>query len=300
MSDDRYFDPWTPSTYLTYTVLERYESLESPFQKIEVFRAKDFGNVLALGGVTNVTERDESGYHEMIAHVPILAHANPERVLIIGGGDGGTLREVLRHPEVKKATMVDIDGEVIRLSKKYFPRLAEAMDDPRAEVIVGDGLAYVEEAAKAGETFDVILVDSTDPVDAAVELFTEHFYRNCAALLGESGILVPQSDSPVFYMDRVKDVVEKLGKIYANTSLYLGQVTAYPGGFWAYTLASQSVDPRSIELSEERVAALGDDLRYFNADVFRAAFALPNYVRRALKGEKNELPAICDTPENAK
>lgn len=295
MSQDRYFDPWTSNTHLTYTVLERYESFESPFQKIEVFRAADFGNVLALGGVTNVTERDESGYHEMLAHVPLLHHPNPRRVLIIGGGDGGTLREVLRHPEVEQAVLVDIDGEVIRVSREYFPKLAAAMDDPRAEVIVGDGLAYVEQAAAEGRSFDVILVDSTDPVDAAVELFTEKFYRQCAALLGEDGILVPQSDSPVFYMDRVRGVVQTLQRCFSQVSLYMGQVTAYPGGMWAYTLASQSVKPGQ-PVDPARVQALGDDLRYINAPLAQAAFCLPTYVQRGLEGTRVEMPSISEDP----
>jgi spermidine synthase len=295
MSGDRYFDPWTRNTHLTYTVLERYESFESPFQTIEVFRAADFGNVLSLGGVTNVTDRDESGYHEMLAHVPMLHHPCPKRVLIIGGGDGGTLGEVLKHPEVEEAVLVDIDGEVIRVSRQYFPRLASAMDHPKAKVIVGDGLAYVEEAAARGETFDVILVDSTDPVDAAVELFTEKFYRQCAALLGEGGILVPQSDSPVFYMDRVCGVVETLGRCFANVHLYMGQVIAYPGGTWAYTMASQQVRPGAAA-DPARVAALGDELRYFNEGIFQAAFAVPTYVSRALQGGRVALPSICDDP----
>ncbi len=293
----RYFDPWTKHTHLTFTVKQSYESFATPFQTIDVFEAEDFGTVLALGGVTNVTDRDESGYHEMLAHVPLLAHPNPKRVLIIGGGDGGTLREVLRHPEVERAVLVDIDGEVIRVARQYFPHLAVALDDPRAEVIVGDGLAYVEVAAAQGEHFDVILVDSTDPVDAAVELFTETFYRHCAKLLGEHGILVPQSDSPTFYLDRVTDVYRKLAGIFRNTSLYLGQVTAYPGGVWAYTAASQSVDVKLNTQRNDRIARLEPQLRYANGDFIQAAFALPTYVKRALAQEPGlNLPTLGDDP----
>ncbi len=293
----RYFDPWTKHTHLTFTVKEFYESFETPYQTIDVFEAEDFGTVLALGGVTNVTDRDESGYHEMLAHVPLLAHPNPKRVLIIGGGDGGTLREVLRHPEVELAVLVDIDGEVIRVARQYFPQCAVALDDPRAEIIVGDGLAYVEVAAAQGAHFDVILVDSTDPVDAAVELFTETFYRHCAKLLGEHGILVPQSDSPTFYLSRVTDVYAKLANIFRNTSLYMGQVTAYPGGVWAYTAASQTIDVRLNTQRNDRIARLEPQLRYANAEFIQAAFALPTYVKRALAGEPGlNLPALGDDP----
>ncbi len=297
MSQQRYFDPWTKHTHLTFTVKKFYESFESPFQKIEVFEAEDFGTVLALGGVTNVTDRDESGYHEMLTHAPLLAHPNPKQVLIIGGGDGGTLREVLRHPEVERAVLVDIDGEVIRVARQYFPQCAKALDDPRAEVIVGDGLAYVEIAAAQGGHFDVILVDSTDPVDAAVELFTEKFYRHCATLLGQQGILVPQSDSPTFYLGRVADVFHKLSDIFAHTSLYLGQVTAYPGGVWAYTAASQQIDVKEAIRHSDRSKRLDEQLRYANLDFIRAAFALPTYVQKALRGgDRLELPSLGDDP----
>ncbi len=293
----RYFDPWTQHTSLTYTVTEVYESFESPFQRIEVFEAKDWGTVLALGGVTNVTDRDESPYHELLAHVPMLSHPNPKRVLIIGGGDGGTLREVLRHPEVEEAVLVDIDGEVIRCARQYFPGLAVALDHPKAKVIVGDGLAYVQEAAEAGEKFDVILVDSTDPVDAAVELFTEVFYRDCGRLLGEHGILVPQSDSPAFNIDRVVAINEKLSGLFTHATPYFGQCMAYPGGYWSFTAASQATVAAASVPVAERFAALDGALRYLNADMFRAAFAIPEYVRRALAGEpKLDLPAVCDKP----
>jgi spermidine synthase len=293
----RYFDPWTRHTHLTFTVKQVYESFHTPFQKIEVFEAEDWGTVLALGGVTNVTDRDESGYHEMLTHVPLLAHPNPRRVLIIGGGDGGTLREVLRHPEVELAVLVDIDGEVIRCARQYFPQCAIALDDPRAEVIVGDGLAYVEVAAAQGVQFDVILVDSTDPVDAAVELFTETFYNHCAELLGEQGILVPQSDSPTFYLDRVTGVVDKLALIFRHTQLYLGQVTAYPGGVWAYTAASQGIDVRNSVQHTTRSKRLEPQLRYANLEFMKAAFALPTYVLRGLEhAEPLALPCLSDDP----
>lgn len=294
----RYLDPWTRHTHLTYTVTKIHEIFETPFQTVDVFEAEDWGTVLALGGVTNVTDRDESGYHEMLSHPALLAHPNPKRVLIIGGGDGGTLREVLRHPEVEKCVMVDIDGEVIRCGRQYFPQVAIALDDPRAEVIVGDGLAYVEEHAAAGGNFDVILVDSTDPVDAAVELFTEKFYRHCATLLGDQGILVPQSDSPTFYLDRVAHVYQTLSTIFQHTALYMGQVTAYPGGLWAYTAASQGIDVGAAQNpTSARVQALEAGMRYANGAFIQAAFALPTYVKRALAGEqKSELPSLSDTP----
>jgi spermidine synthase len=297
--EKRYFEPWTRHTHLTLTVKKFYESFETPFQRIDVFEAEDFGTVLALGGVTNVTDRDECGYHEMIAHPAMFAHPNPKRVLIIGGGDGGTLREVLRHPEVEEAVLVDIDGEVIRCARQYFAYMAAALDHPKAKVIVGDGLAYVEEAAAAGERFDVVLIDSTDPVDAAVELFTDAFYAQCGKLIGDSGILVPQSDSPVFYMDRTKANFERLGSLFTNATPYLGQTLAYPGALWTFIAATNGPKVGSVAMPEARIEAMEEELRYFNRDIAKAMFALPTYVKRALyNGPKHALPAMCDNPDD--
>ena len=285
----RYHDPWTKETTLSFTVLETLESFASPFQQIDVFETAEWGTVLALGGVTNVTDRDESPYHEMLAHVPMLAHPEPKQVLIIGGGDGGTLREVLRHDSVERAVLVDIDGEVIRCARQYFPHLASALDDPRAEVIVGDGLAYVRDAAASGAVFDVILVDSTDPVDAAVELFTKPFYEGCAQLLGDSGILVPQSDSPVFCMDRVKHIFDTLGSIFTHVSPYVGQCVAYPGGFWCFVGATNRASLRET-VNPTRLTPFADDLRYINAELARSSFALPQYMVHGLAGTRPNTP----------
>ena len=297
MAGIRFDDPFTPSTHLSYTVTRYLESFESPYQRIDVFEAEDFGTVLALGGVTNVTDRDESAYHEMLAHVPLFAHPNPQRVLIIGGGDGGTLREVLRHPSVTSCVLVDIDAEVIRCARTYFPALSEAFDDSRAEVIVGDGLAYVRDAAAAEERFDVVLIDSTDPVDAAVELFTPAFYTDCATLTRGGGILVPQSDSPAFCIDRVRGIHEALGGIFAHVSAYVGQTMTYPGGLWAYIAASDTIDAATAPYDAARVEAMEPALRYFNEPLMRASFALPTYIRRGIRGEApSALPSLCDTP----
>jgi spermidine synthase len=232
-----------------------------------------------------VTDRDESPYHEMLAHVPLCAHPDPRRVLVIGGGDGGTLREVLRHECVEEAVLVDIDAEVIRCARQYFPHLSASFDAPRANVLVGDGLAYVHDAAAAGERFDVILVDGTDPVDAAVGLFTEPFYRDCATLLGETGILVPQSDSPVFCIDRVKHIYDTLSGLFDNASPYMGQCVAYPGGSWCFVAATNGPSVRECVLAA-RLNPFAERLRYINADLARASFALPQYILHGLAGTR--------------
>jgi spermidine synthase len=278
-------DPWTPETTLRFTVTEVLEGFESPYQRIDVFETREWGTVLALGGVTNVTDRDESPYHEMIAHIPLCAHPNPRRVLVIGGGDGGTLREVMRHPGVEEAVLVDIDAEVIRCARQYFPHLAASMDDPRARIVVGDGLAYVSDAAAAGERFDVVLVDSTDPVDAAVGLFTLPFYQDCAALLGDTGILVPQSDSPVFCIDRVKHIHETLSGLFESVSAYIAQCVAYPGGSWCFIAATNGPSVRA-GVQAARLEPFASELRYLNGEIASACFALPQYMVHGLSGTR--------------
>ena len=174
-------DPWNRETTVEHEITGVLASERSEFQQIDILDTVHFGRALALGGVVNVAERDEHGYHEMLVHVPLMAHPDPKRVLIIGGGDGGTLREVCKHPGVEQAIQVEIDGRVVELCKEFLPQTAVGYDHPKAELVLGDGLAYVENAPDG--SFDVILVDSTDPVDAADVLFTPEFYRQCLRVL---------------------------------------------------------------------------------------------------------------------
>lgn len=265
-------DPSTADLIVEHSVTAWHVSEETEFQQVDVFETVEFGMTLALGGVINVTERDEMGYHEMLAHVPLLAHPNPRRVLIIGGGDGGTLREVVKHPSVEEAVMVEIDEFVVDVSKKYLPGCASAFEDPKANLIIGDGLAYVRDAAD--DSFDVILVDSTDPVDAAVELFTPEFYADCKRVLADGGILVPQSDSIQLYPDRVAKIAGSLREIYDRVDFYLTFVPTYPGTVWSFAFAvTGETDCRRVDM--ERYEAIEGSLRYYTPELHRAAFALP-------------------------
>lgn len=274
-------DPLNRNTVTEHTVSEWLFSQETPYQQVDVFRTPEFGTVLALGGVINVSERDEIGYHEMLAHVPLFAHPNPRRVLIIGGGDGGTLREVVKHPQVEEAVMVEIDEVVVEQCKIHLPKVASAFDHPKAELIIGDGLAYVNDAPDA--SFDVILVDSTDPVDAGVVLFTPEFYAACHRVLRADGILVPQSDSIVYQPARVAGVGKMLREQFERVDFYTSIVPTYPGSLWAFAFASKG--PHPVEgLDSERVAALDAQLSYYHEDLHRAAFALPKYLRDQLRG----------------
>lgn len=276
-----YRDPLTQYTVMEHTVTQTYFSQETEFQQIDVFETAEFGTVLALGGVVNVSERDEVGYHEMLAHVPLMAHPNPRRVLIIGGGDGGTLREVVKHACVEEAVLVEIDAVVIEACKRYLPETAVGFEHPKARVIVGDGLAYVRDAAPG--SFDVILVDSTDPVDAGVVLFTEEFYRACHRALRADGILVPQSDSIVYYSDRVAGIAGTLRQIFSRVDFYTSSVPTYPGGLWSFAFASKGPHPH-MGIDAGRLEALEPACGYYNGALHRAAFALPTFLKRIVGG----------------
>jgi spermidine synthase len=276
-----YRDPLTQHTVMEHTVTRTYFSQETPYQQVDVFETVEFGTVLALGGVVNVAERDEAGYHEMLAHVPLMAHPDPKRVLIIGGGDGGTLREVVKHPCVEEAVLVEIDEVVIDACKRYLPETAVGFAHPKARVIVGDGLAYVRDAAPG--SFDVILVDSTDPVDAGVVLFTEEFYRGCHRALKADGVLVPQSDSIVYYAERVSAIAKMLRGIFERVDFYTSSVPTYPGGLWSFAFASKGPHPFA-QVSAARLEALEAQCSYYNGALHRAAFALPTFMRRAVCG----------------
>jgi spermidine synthase len=243
------------------------------FQDVLIFENAIFGKVLVLDGVVQLTERDNHIYHEMIAHVPLTAHGCARNVLIIGGGDGGTLKEVLRHP-VERATMVELDGEVINLSRRFLPEVSDgAFDDPRANVLVMDGTRYIEETK---EKFDVIIIDSTDPIGPGEPLFTEAFYRACRSRLRPGGMMVVQSGAPFFQPQELEMVCGRLFGSFAAVRPYLAPVPTYAGGMLALVAAGDSRDalrPR-CKILRERFNALQGRTRYYTPEVHRAAFTL--------------------------
>ena len=249
---------------------------KSQYQDLAVVDSPQFGRMLLLDGVIQTTIRDEPAYHEMIAHVPLFAHPGPKRVLIIGGGDGGTLREVLRHPEVEEAHLVEIDAQVIEASRRYLPELAVGFDDARVEVHIADGIKHVQEAK---DLYDVVIVDSCDPLGPAVGLFNYDFYRNVRGALRKDGILVAQIESPFFNMDLVKQVYGSFTKLYPIVRPYLTSIPSYSPGIWSFMLASKKHDPRKAK----REPADSWELRYYTSELHRAAFALPAYYCQALE-----------------
>ena len=242
----------------------------SKYQEIVVVDTYEYGRLMALDGAIQITEKDEFTYHEMMAHVPLHAHPSPRKVLVIGGGDGGTLREVAKHSEVESIELVDIDEEVIKVSKRFFPTVSVGFDDDRVQVKVEDGVEYVKQ--RKGY-YDVVIVDSTDPVDIAKVLFEEPFYRSIHEALKDDGVFVAQTESPFCELDILRGAYENIKRVFENVWIYWGAMPTYPSGMWTYTIGSKRYDvtvPRR---------ACTVETRYYSSEVHKAAFSLPPFVR---------------------
>jgi spermidine synthase len=257
-----------------------YDS-ETDHQRIRVFENATYGRVLTLDDVVQTTEGDEFIYHEMLAHVPILAHGAARRVLIIGGGDGGMAREVLRHRSVEHVTMVEIDAGVVEFSRRYLPSLsAGAFDDPRLDLVIGDGAEFVR---RAGPGYDVIISDSTDPIGPGEVLFTDTFYAHAKARLNPGGILVTQNGVPFQQPEELRRSLAAFGALFSDAWCYLATVPTYAGGPMAFGWASDgAARDVPVETLAARFAAAGFETRYYTPEVHKAAFALPVYVARLL------------------
>jgi spermidine synthase len=263
---------------LEFDINDVLYSEQSPFQKVEVVDSKGFGKILLLDGFVMLTERDEFVYHEMIAHTPLFTHPEPKRVLVIGGGDGGTVREVLRHPSVEHVDLVDIDEMVTKVSLEYFPQVAGKLNDPRVSCHFEDGVAFVKRKSAA---YDIIIVDSTDPISVGEGLFTREFYRDCYNALNDNGILVNQSESPFWLPKIVKGIHAKLRDIFPIFQFYQAYIPTYPSGSWAFGFASKGIHPIN-DFYQQRYERLSLDLQYYNDEIHKAAFALPTFFRKLL------------------
>ncbi|MGC8478132.1 MAG: polyamine aminopropyltransferase [Acetobacteraceae bacterium] len=261
--------------------------VKSPFQDIAILETASHGRVMLLDGVVQITEADEFVYQEMIAHVPLLAHGAAANVLIIGAGDGGVLKRVLAHATTRRAVMVEIDGDVISLSKQYLPAIGgDAWQDPRAEVIVGDGIDYVRRAPDA--SFDVIIVDSTDPIGVGEVLFTDDFYANCARILTGRGLVVNQCGVPFMQADELADTSARRARFFPHVTAYLAAVPTYVGGFmtlgWAAKDATLAAVPPEVLRQRAEAAGILGTTRYWTPALHAAAFQLPPYIARHLPG----------------
>ncbi len=250
-------------------------------QELILFQNPLFGRMLSLDGVTQVTEADEFIYHEMLTHVPLLAHGAVRRVLVIGGGDGGMVREVLKHASVERVVMVEIDKGVVDFSKEYLPGLSDgAFDDARLELVIADGADYMRDAT---EQFDVIIVDSTDPIGPGEVLFTDHFYGHAKARLAEGGVLVTQNGVPFMQGDELRGTMRAFRSLFQVATCYLATVPTYVGGPMAFGFGTDNADLLAIDsatLAARQKAAGPGELRYYTPDVHKGAFALPGYVQK--------------------
>ncbi len=257
---------------------------QSDFQRVEVYNTQAYGNMLTLDGMVMTTEKDEYVYHEMITHIPLLTHPNPKRALIIGGGDGGTAREMLRHEDLDEVVMVEIDEKVIEACKLHLPSVASALDHPKLNLVVDDGIKYVKEAA-AG-SFDVVVIDSTDPVGPAEGLFSVEFYKEVHRILSENGVMITQSESPRFNNKVFKEIYDVYGSIFGNEKVhcYLAYIPTYPTGMWSFSYSAKgNAHPlNGFDREKSRKFSELHSLSYYNESIHESAFALPNFVKKMI------------------
>jgi len=261
-------------------VKEKLWDEHSPFQHIEVYATEGFGHLLVIDGYIMLSARDNFLYHEMLTHPVLFTHPDPKQVLIIGGGDCGTLREVLKHPGVESATQVEIDQAVTKVAERFFPELCEANQDPRARFCFEDGIAWVNNAA-AG-SYDVIIVDSTDPIGPAAGLFSEAFYGECRRALGDNGLLAQQSESPLFHLETILEPMHRNLRSAGFAAIHSAPFPqcVYPSGWWSITLASKTDTFKPFRETDVTNKPFTTD--YYNADMHRAALAMPEFMRRRL------------------
>lgn len=257
-------------------------------QHLVIFENARMGRVMALDGVIQTTEADEFIYHEMLTHVPILAHGNAKRVLIIGGGDGGMLREVRKHRGVESITMVEIDGTVVEMCQEFLPNHScGAYEDPRLNLVIDDGMNFV---ATTTEKFDVIISDSTDPIGPGEVLFSENFYQACRRCLNDGGILVTQNGTPFMQLSEVQNTASRMDGLFADWHFYMAAVPTYIGGSMTFAWGSTDAEYRKLPLETLRQRFAGSSIvtRYYNPEIHQGAFALPQYVLQAVNKPSND------------
>ncbi len=268
---------WTENVGLTVKA-DQVKKIRSKYQEILVLDTPQFGKMLILDGLVQTTEKDEFIYHEMLAHPALLMHPNPERVLVIGGGDGGTVREVLKHSSVKEVHLCEIDEEVILISEKYFPSISEKLRDPKVKIFIEDGNEILQERQNY---YDVIIMDSSDPVGASEVLFREEFYRKVKSSLRHDGIMVAQTESPVLQEEYFSKAYREIRKVFRNVGVYLAYIPTYPSGMWSFTIASDFIDITDTTRNIEKVKEL--KTKYFCDSIYACLFSLPRFVQDILK-----------------
>ncbi len=270
-------DPYSPIQYV-YDVEKILYKGKSPFQEIVVIENPFFGRMLILDGVVQLTERDEFFYHEMLVHVVMHAHPEPKRVVVIGGGDGGAVREVLRHETVEKVFFVEIDEEVIKVSKKFFPTVSCELENSKVEIKCMDGSEFIK--SRKGD-IDIVIVDSTDIIGFAKSIFTVEFFKSVKESLGDNGMLVTLSESLHFHRDMVLGVQETMRLVFPVVDLYTAPIATYAGNWWTFSAAS-----KALGLREMRKPGISG-LRYYSDEIHRHAFLPPRMYEKLLKKSLN-------------
>lgn len=263
---------------LTIKVKRLLYSGESPFQRIDVLDTYEFGKMLVLYGSIMITEKDEFVYHEMLSHVPCFTHPDPKQVLVIGGGDGGTVREVLKHPEVERVTLVEIDQMVVEKSLEYFPEVSYQLKNPKTRILFEDGEKFL---ATTEEKFDVILCDASDPIGPAEVLFQKKFHQMAYDCLKEDGIFVTQSESPFYHQRTLRRMYDNLKDIFPIVRVYWAYIPTYPSAIWSFTLCSKKYDPVA-DFDAVRYEKSNITTKYYNDGIHKAAFVLPNFIKDVL------------------
>lgn len=261
---------------MTYKIKETLVRKKTKYQDLAIVDTEAFGRMLILDGIVQTTVKDEFVYHEMITHIPLNTHPCPKKVLVVGGGDGGVIREILRHESVSKIVLCEIDEEVVIQCKKYLPEISCGLSDKRCEIFIGDGIKYVKEHKNE---FDVVIVDSTDPFSIAEGLFGGNFYKDIYEALTEDGIFIAQTETPFFLPDTVKGVYTDAKAVFPVTKLFMAAIPTYPGGYWSFTIGSKKYDPENVDISKIQ----DDNMKYYNKELHKACFVLPSYIRDILK-----------------
>jgi spermidine synthase len=255
-------------------VKEKLYEKQSKFQKIEIFKTEFFGNLMTLDGLVMLSEKDEFVYHEMITHMPLCTHKNPKTVLVVGGGDGGAVREILKHSTIEKVVLCEIDKEVVDVSKKFLPTVSSQLENQKVEIVYEDGFKFLDNHKNS---FDIIITDSSDPVGPGVELFKEKYFQKIKEALKENGIMVSQSESPWFYSDTMNSMTTAMGKVFENIQTYIAMIPLYPSGFWTITFASDAYRLENFDLKKSE--EISKTCKYYNPEIHKSALALPNFAK---------------------
>ncbi|MBW6512755.1 MAG: polyamine aminopropyltransferase [Desulfuromonadaceae bacterium] len=272
-----YTEKHSENVGITMRVSETLFSGKSEFQQLDIVNTLEYGKMMLLDGLVMVTERDEFIYHDMLVHPALFTHPSPQQVLVIGGGDGGSIREIVRHPEVELATLCEIDGLVVDKSVELLPSMASAIDGqhPKVKLHIADGLDYIRKHQNA---FDVILVDSTDPIGPAVGLFEKDFYRLVHDALKADGIMVAQSESPFYHAEIQKNMYRNLRAVFPLVAMYQAFIPTYPSGLWSFAFASKRYHPLR-DFNRDRAARRNFHTKYYNEDLHSGAFMLPTFAK---------------------